>query len=336
MYNELNQHKKSDTVKWIISFLLIAVLLAGMIGAWAVILKDKSEEQPQQQEELENDFSSAMKNSEHVVLSMSSFSTLAADNSVSKTITATVLPATATNKAVDWSVEWGEEGNEATVTDYITVTPDSDGSTNATVTCKQAFTGTIVVTATTRESGYQASCVISFIGIPTEMNISGSVSPSGNAYYLGIGSSYVFDVTLTNPFNSIGEKYNNFVCRVEGVGSIVVGYLERTLGVEHWYDEENKNVTIDSLKDSFISVSYENGKLTVTTKKSIESYYSKMQKGDGGRSTFYWDKFRSYVDDCYFKVWIRETNSGLMKELEIRFDKSIVTGINVNHPEMEF
>ena len=107
MYNELNQHKKSDTVKWIISFLLIAVLLAGMIGAWAVILNDKSEEQPQQQEELENDFYSAMNNSEHVVLSMSSFSTLAADNSVSKTITATVLPATAPNKAVDWSVEWG-------------------------------------------------------------------------------------------------------------------------------------------------------------------------------------------------------------------------------------
>lgn len=335
-FYDLQTHKKSDTVKWIISFLLIAVLLAGMIGAWAVILKDKKEEQPHQQEELENDFSSAMSNSEHVVLSMGSVSTLAADNSVSKTITATVLPATATNKAVDWSVEWGEEGNEAIVTDYITVTPDSDGSCDATVTCKQAFTGTVVVVATTRESGYQAFCVITFIGIPTEMNIRGAVTPSGNVYKLGIGNSYAFDVTLTNPFNSVGDKYNNFVCGVDGVGSIVVGYLERISGLEHWTDEENKNVTIDSIKDSFITATYENGKLTITTKKSIESYYNKMQKGDGGRTTFYWDKFRSYVDDCYFKVWIRETNSGLQKEMEIRFDESIVTGINVNHPEMEF
>ena len=48
---ELYEHKRSDKVKWIISFLLIFVLLAGLIGAWAFLLEDrfKSEEEPRQE-----------------------------------------------------------------------------------------------------------------------------------------------------------------------------------------------------------------------------------------------------------------------------------------------
>ena len=321
----------SERIRWIVAFSLIAVLFIGMAVSLAILLSLKQEERRPQ-----NDFVAETVNSEHIRLTMSTYAAVAADNSVSKTIVATVLPETAENKFVDWSVEWGDEEAEGDVSQYVTVTPDSDGSTNATVTCKQAFTGTILVIATTRESGYQASCILTFIGIPTDMNISGSVSPTGGAYKLGIGQDYVFDVALTNPFDSVGAEFNDFECGVIGVGSVVLGYLERTSGVENWYDEENETVTLDSLKDNFISVSYSNGQLTVTTKKSIESYYSKIQRGDRGRTVFYWDKFRSYVDDCYFKVYIREKTSKLYKELEIRFDDTIVTGVNVDQTEMQF
>ena len=321
----------SERIRWIVAFSLIAVLFIGMAVSLAILLSLKQEERRPQ-----NDFVAETVNSEHIRLTMSTYATVAADNSVSKTIVATVLPETAENKFVDWSVEWGDEEAEGDVSQYVTVTPASDGSTTATVTCKQAFTGTILVIATTRESGYQASCILTFIGIPTDIIVSGSVSPTGGAYKLGIGQDYVFDVALTNPFDSVGEQFNDFDCRVYGVGSVVLGYLERTSGVENWYDEENETVTLDSLKDNFISASYADGQLTVTTKKSIESYYSRMQKGDGGRTTFYWDKFRSYVDDCYFTVRIEEKTSGLRKDLEIRFDDTIVTGVNVDQAEMQF
>lgn len=324
-------YSHSERIRWIVAFGLIAVLFIGMAVSLAILLSLKQEERRPQ-----NDFAAETVNSEHIRLTMSTYAAVAADNSVSKTIIATVLPATAANKQVDWSVEWGDEEAEGDVSQYVTVTLDSDGSTNATVTCKQAFTGTILVIATTRESRYQASCILTFIGIPTDMNISGSVSPTGGAYKLGIGQEYVFDVELTNPFDSVGEQFNDFDCRVYGVGSVVLGYLERTSGIENWYDEENETVTLDSLKDNFISASYADGQLTVTTKKSIESYYSRMQKGDGGRTTFYWDKFRSYVDDCYFTVRIEEKTSGLRKDLEIRFDDTIVTGVNVDQAEMQF
>ena len=321
----------SERIRWIVAFSLIAVLLIGMTVSLALVFSIKQEKNRPQ-----NDFAAETVNSEHIKLTMSTYAAVAADNSVSKTIIATVLPATAANKQVDWSVEWGDEEAEGDVSQYVTVTPDSDGSTNATVTCKQAFTGTILVIATTRESGYQASCILTFVGIPTDIIVSGSVSPTGGAYKLGIGQEYVFDVELTNPFDSVGEQFNDFECGVIGVGSVVLGYLERTEGVENWYDEENETVTLDFLKDNFISASYADGKLTVTTKKSIESYYGRMQKGDGGRTTFYWDKFRSYVDDCYFKVRIEERTSGICKDLEIRFDDTIVTGVNVNQTEMQF
>ena len=328
---EYGGYSRSERIRWITAFSLIAVLLVGMAVSLALTLTLKKDgNRPL------NDFAAETVNTEHIRLTMSTYAAVASDNSVSKTITATVLPETASNKAVDWSVAWGDEETEGDVSLYVTVTPASDGSTSATVTCKKAFTGTILVTATTRESGYQASCVLTFVGIPTDILVSGGVSPTGGAYKLGIGHDYVFDIELTNPFDSVGSKFNDFGCRVYGVGSVVLGYMERTSGVETWYDTSDKTVTLDSLKDNFISASYADGQLTVTTKKSIESYYGRMQKGDGGRTTFYFDKFRSYADDCYFKVRIEEKTSGLTKDLEIRFDDTIVTGVNVNRTEMEF
>lgn len=156
MNNEFYEHKKSDAVKWIIVFVLIGVLFAGMIASLVMSVPDKPEETEGgvSAEAAAGDFEATMHNTEFISLKMSAQAVTAADNSVSKTITATVAPATAANKYVDWSVAWGDESNEADVTQYVTVTPTSNGSTVATVTCKQPFTGNIIVTVTTRENGY--------------------------------------------------------------------------------------------------------------------------------------------------------------------------------------
>ncbi len=70
-------------------------------------------------------------------------------------ITATVTPASAEYKTLDWSVAWesgtsGKFGNGKNVTDYVTITPTSDGALTATLTCKQAFGETIILTASLR------------------------------------------------------------------------------------------------------------------------------------------------------------------------------------------
>lgn len=329
----------TTTNKKIISIIGIVMVLATVLCCTLVgcSTKEVSTSNPTETN-LNNDFAVETNNTEYVKLAMGVAYAAAENGSVSKEITATVLPATAANKAVDWSVEWGDSANTATVTDYVTVSPDSDGSTHAIVTCHQAFSGTIIVTVTTRESGYTASCNVSFVGIPTDMIINGAVSPSGDTYALGIGQTYTFNVGMTNPFNSVGASYNNITCTLSGVGSVVLGYMEHynSSGTDKWYDTSDKTVTLDSIKDNFITATYADGKITITTIKSIESYYATKTRMDGGRTWGYDDKFRSFVDDCYFKVIVTENNSGFSKEFNIRFDTSVVTGVNASISEMTF
>ena len=79
-------------------------------------------------------------------------------------VTATITPENATNKAVDWSVAfqnassaWASGKN---VSDYVTVTPDSDGSLKATVKNLKAFGEKIVVTVTSRANAAVKATIV--------------------------------------------------------------------------------------------------------------------------------------------------------------------------------
>ena len=83
------------------------------------------------------------------------------------TLTATITPSYAVNKTVDWSVAFvnpsSSWANGKTVTDYVTVTPTSDGALTATVSCLQAFGEQIIVTVTSRENtDVSASCTVDY------------------------------------------------------------------------------------------------------------------------------------------------------------------------------
>ena len=337
MNNNKIYKQKSHFWKWAVSFTLIATLMVGAVTALFMNKTDKTENALA----VQNEFTAEMANTEYVTLSMRSSAVpmaTAVENSVSKTLTATVLPETAVNKAIDWSIDWGDDGKTENVTDYVTVTPTSDGSNVATVTCYKAFTGTIVITATTRENGYSATCVVTFVGMPADIVLNGPISQTNGEYKVGIGQTYTFNVSLTNPLGNVGSQFNSVSCGVNGVGSVVLGYMEHynASGNDKWYDTSDQTVTLDSLKDNFITVSYSQGVLTIKTIKSIESYYSSSQRMDGGRTTAYHDKFRSFVDDCYFKVWVKEETSGLMKEFNVRFDDGVVTGVSLAENELAF
>ncbi|MBQ8550910.1 MAG: hypothetical protein IJ426_06165 [Clostridia bacterium] len=283
------------------------------------------------------DFKTELVSTNGVMLLSASPMALAANSSyVEQTLTATVLPATASNKTVDWSVAWADSTNTADVTDYVTVTPASNGNTTATVTCKAKFTGNIVITVTTRESGYTAECIVSFVGKPTDITVSSSLTAQSDGYHVGIGNAYTFNIGLTNPFNSVGADYQNITVEVGAVGSVVLASKEYYVssGNTTWY--EGTIVTLESLKDKFITANYANGVLTVNTLKTIESYYESMERIDSGRTRYYTNAFKEYASDCYFTVKITETNSGLSETIKIHFDDSVVTSVSVNTPEMSF
>ena len=84
-----------------------------------------------------------------------------------ETLTATVSPYDASNKTMDWSIAWKNPSSAwatgKAVTDYITVTPSSDGALTATVVCNAAFGEQAIITASVRgASDINANCTVDY------------------------------------------------------------------------------------------------------------------------------------------------------------------------------
>lgn len=183
--NELRRHKKSDKIKWVftgIAFVLVAVMLTGICLQLFGTGKQKPSEwfkkpDTEQTTPVPNDTT----DNGGLVVTPASTKTMrltakalsaSADNGATTqsgdyTLTATVMPDNADNKAVDWSFAWVNANSEwatgKTVTDYIEVTPQSDGSTTATVKSKLAFGEKINITVTSRDNEeITATCVCDY------------------------------------------------------------------------------------------------------------------------------------------------------------------------------
>ncbi|MDE6473482.1 MAG: hypothetical protein K2L70_00075 [Clostridia bacterium] len=82
-------------------------------------------------------------------------------------LTVNVNPDTATNKQMDWSINWvdGSSGfaSGKSVTDYVKLTPTSNGALTANVECKQAFGSQIKVSVVSKDnSKATAQCILDY------------------------------------------------------------------------------------------------------------------------------------------------------------------------------
>ena len=278
-------------------------------------------------------------NTAHIQLMAASEPMMTATGTITQRIVATVYPSNASNKKVDWSVSWGDPSNTSNVSNYITVTPDSDGSTSATVTCKAAFSGNIVITATTRQNGYKADCVATFVGVPANIDIITNLTAASDGYHVAVGNTYAFTTELSNPFGEVGNAYKTLQVSVKGVGTIKVASKEVYVssGNTKWYDELAKEISIESIASQFVDASISSdGSIIVNVKKSIESYYSSMDRIDSGRTQYYQDCFREYVTNCYFQIILTEPKSGISTSFNVVIDPNAVTDVTVNSGEMFF
>ena len=295
--------------------------------------------------------------------------TVTSDESVDVRIQAYVTPDDAVNKEVDFSVAWGNaptHGSED-VTDYLTVTPDSDGSTMATVSCKKSFgDDTIIITVTTREGGYTATCTVTFTGIASGIEITSSTatkkstSARGEYYELGTGKTYTFDIGLTNAFGDVTGDLS--VTGIGGSGSLYFGEMRIEGGAFTRFTNMQKK-DISSLANKFItSATISDGKLVVTTSKTlITNYYSSHESDTLSGVDFYYDRY-VYQDDgsglvsgvqtsdnyeakaaenvaaiesCYFTVTVKDNISGLSETVRLWLVSS-VNGVSLSKTELEF
>ena len=269
---------------------------------------------------------------ENIKLSSSSVSVVSEGEDVylEKILTATVLPATApdSDKLVDWSISWIDSSNEK-VSDYLQIFPNSDGSNICHVRCYKPFTTQAIITVETRVGGYVADCVVTYVGKPTDITITTDAPYVSDSYVLGVNGTYTFNATPINIFNSLGEDCKELMVEIKGVGDIMVGDYEYIDGTSKWYEETVHKVSLDSIKESLISIDFTNNVLSVTPLKSIETYYASMQRIDGGRSRQYTDKFKEFCNDCYFRIDISSVSSGVTRAFFVRFDDSSVTSVNL-------
>ena len=124
-----------------------------------------------------------------------------AETDTSVTLTATVNPLNADNKAVDWRVVWSsptyEWASEKSVSDYMTVTPQTDGALTATVNCKKAFGEKIKITVTSRDNpSATAECLCDYVKRVTDITVELKKGPKPvNAVELGNNSAYTVSYT---------------------------------------------------------------------------------------------------------------------------------------------
>ena len=388
--NELYEHKRSDTVKWVLTlfaFILVGVMLAGIILGWF----DKKEEPPAEEEQTEQaavtdgegnamdedivypmpekmSFSAAAFAQPLAQFGEPSGTTVTSPQSVDVRIEAYVYPESAANKAVDFSVAWGNaptHGSEQ-VSNYLTVTPDSDGSTTATVSCKKSFgDDTIIITVTTREGGYTATCTVSFTGIASGIEITSSTatkkstSARGEYYELGTSKTYTFNIGLTNAFNDAAGNLS--VMEIGGEGNMYFGngsYNDG--GYINFTDMVQKS--IGEFADDFItSATISGNTLTVKTgSKILENYYSSYGPDEYFITDIYYDRYVVEMNDdwsikdssdtfrnqnaksnaqnigsCYFYVTVKDSISGLTETVRLWLVSS-VSGVSLSQTELEF
>ena len=269
-----------------------------------------------------------------VSLSMNSAAVTAANGSVSKTLTAYVYPEDAKNKAVDWTIEWMDTEETKDISEYLTLTPDSDGSATAQLTCLQAFDGEALVTVTSREGAFFDTCRVLFVGNPSSVNVSCDAlslkSGSFGTYYeIGAGNSYTFDITPDNVFGTVGAECN-YTFEVKGHGSFKTQtqYYYTVNDGKTWEEgtEQTVNIadvtTVSKYEPSVFDWSVSGNKLTVNVNCTLESYYTSSVRN--GNMITYENKFREYTDDnWYYEVIVTETNSGVSTSFKVRPVKTV-------------
>lgn len=194
MNNELQNHKRSDTLKWIltlIAFILVGVMLVGIICGWF----EKKETRSEPQSDTSQTGGMLVGESEGSRIALMSAVVAASDYEDygisplaenAYTLTATVKPDnTAENTGVDWAMKWKDASsswaNGKSVTDYVTITPSGEEyaeSKTVTLANLQPFGEQIVVTATARDNPeVTASCNVDYVQKVTDFSLSfGTVS----------------------------------------------------------------------------------------------------------------------------------------------------------------
>ena len=380
MSNELYEHKRSDTIKWVltlVAFIVVGVMLAGIILGW--FEKSPSAEEQEQAAVIDGDGNAMDAGTLYRMpekmtftaagsgIPLAQFGDPEGTTSTARAevrIEAYVVPENANNREVDFSVAWNEGAQRSAepVTDYVTVTPESDGSRVATVVCIKGFGDDIIlITVTTRDGGFQATCTVTFEGAPsslkfmyndTEYSSSSEITVQANA-------EYSVKLKLVGEFGEVGEKFGDFEvvsvtmqgkfnAKREGVNNAAVLY-EDTIVIDledpcyYAYDiatgGNGNKVEFDA--SQFIECSIEGDTLKVRAIRSETSFFHPSTPPRTGtrvtyESAYYDPRGGGAPSDCRMCVLVKDKVSGVEGLIYIDIEGTAVSGVSLSETELEF
>ena len=298
--------------------------------------------------------------SPYITVSVSPMTVSVTNNktTLKQTLVATIQPATTENKEVDWTVAWADSTGAGDVSDYITVTPESDGSTTATVTCYKPFTGDIVITVITRDGGFTARCLCNYVGKPTSLAIepTGATMVSDSDWNIRVaevksGNTYLFDLLPSNVFGSTGSTFiPDYDISIQAHGGIDTHQKNYdSSGAVTGTINANVELTVADLMDTqgycyayfpktggihtFLTVRIEDGKLRIEAQEDPVSF-TWTTGNQLGKATCTFD---GYTDDKlpYVTVTVTEKNTGLTQTVHVRTVSS-VRSVSLSRTRMSF
>lgn len=328
----------------LVAVLVVSCVACQQIKDGADKAKDKVNELVDKAKDKVNNLELAVENNPRLSLAMADGETNT-ETYIEKTIIATVYPedVDASQKLVDWSVLWDNADESVDVSEYLTVTPTSDGATTAKIRVYKSFTGTIRVICTTRVGGYVARCACTYVGVPTKLNVTPFVSASTygdiDLFNFNPNTTYDFDIDISNAFGDCADTYKNFTVSVSGVGKLNLQDYRITSTGSSWVTGTEKTVNLNDIKAKFIKASIVNGKLHVETFGRYEDYFESAN-GNSSVSTQF-GKYKSNVPSYggnirpYFTIELTETNSGLTWRSNC-YITTTVTTVGLNAAEIAF
>lgn len=343
------------TVALILCLAIILALLSGIIAFLVIKNANVPGNQIEDQGKLQIDVNDSefTASGEGIIIkevNLASAGVVVGEGYLTKVLTATVYPETVKDKAVDWSIEWGNNPKGDAVTNYVTVTPQSDGSTTATVKCIKPFKGSeIIIFCRSRVADVYASAVCTYVGTAVSLGISvEGVSKSNNAnigeyYSLNPGKTYRFEYVGQDVFGEeVDFSSSDFDVVVNKVGAFY--YQDCTYnGAEgtYTYTGEPSIKQLSTVKevspyagDLFYLDETQSGSLGIQVNCTIEDFY--FESSRAGQNTVYTGRFKAYVDDnWYYEFVISDRISGLSTSFRVRFE-STVTSMIFNDSIIEF
>lgn len=290
---------------------------------------------------------------------LTTYSTRSGQTGISRRLSATVEPATAQNKLVDYRVFWLGAGDHTSepVTDYVVVEQDSDGSTDATVTCIQVFDNdTVVIQVVTRDGGYTAECVATYAGLISEMSITSptlntvNTAARGDYYELLTNNTYTFNVNMDNVFHNVGT-YNLSVAT--GGSNEPFWFYD---GVSYSSNDDTWNYVGSSARsyplshivDKFITATINNNVVTVTVKgKQLSDYYEESNSifydrcfvfaSSGIHNGISQDERdnANNLPSAYFTVTVTDAKTNISETIKLWVESS-VNAVSLSNQNLEF